>query len=234
MDRADEANSTANGSELVTLYQVEPEEIVILSLFYGFISLTGTLGNGLVIWIVCTSTRLQNTTNYFIANLALADLILAVLAVPFQFQAALLQRWNLPSFLCPFCPFFNCLSVNVSVGTLMAIAVDRYLAIVNPLSHRPTASGVKLWILVIWSTGVALALPHTLAHRVVYVPDYVQGGNKPFCDVVGMDRKVLDPSCIGDERGTRVAHEAIDRVTIFPRAADRLREKKDEIRHDLP
>jgi len=41
----------------------------------------------------------------FIANLALADVIIGLFAIPFQFQAALLQRWDLPYFMCAFCPF---------------------------------------------------------------------------------------------------------------------------------
>lgn len=50
-----------------------------------------------------------------------------------QFQAALLQRWDLPDFMCAFCPFVQTVSVNVSVFTLTAIAVDRHRAIINPL-----------------------------------------------------------------------------------------------------
>ena len=54
---------------------------------------------------------LQSVTNYFIANLALADVIIGVFAIPFQFQAALLQTWeHLPDLLCPFCPFFQVIS----------------------------------------------------------------------------------------------------------------------------
>lgn len=51
----------------------------------------------------------------------------------FQFQAALLQRWNLPTVMCPFCPFVQVLSVNVSIFTLTAIAIDRHRAILSPL-----------------------------------------------------------------------------------------------------
>jgi leucokinin receptor len=35
--------------------------------------------------------------------------------------------------MCAFCPFVQVLSVNVSVFTLTAIAVDRHRAILNPL-----------------------------------------------------------------------------------------------------
>ena len=36
----------------------------------------------------------------YIANLALADVTIGMFAIPFQFQAILLQRWALPPFMC--------------------------------------------------------------------------------------------------------------------------------------
>lgn len=46
-----------------------------------------------------------------------------------QFQAALLQRWNLPEIMCPFCPFVQYVSVNVSVFTLVRLIFVRAFAI---------------------------------------------------------------------------------------------------------
>lgn len=130
---------------------------VILSICYGSISVLAIVGNSLVMWVVTTTRRMQNMTNFFIANLALADIIIGLFVIPFQvinifylyilyifdnvlhillsskFQAALLQRWNLPHFMCAFCPFVRVLCVNVSVFTLTAIAVDRHRAILKPL-----------------------------------------------------------------------------------------------------
>ena len=48
---------------------------------------------------------MRTVMNLYIGNLALADVTIAVLYIPFQFQAALLNRWNLPSFMCKLCPF---------------------------------------------------------------------------------------------------------------------------------
>ena len=45
-----------------------------------------SLGNSLVITIVLTSRRMQTVTNYFIANLALADVVIGLFSIPFQFQ----------------------------------------------------------------------------------------------------------------------------------------------------
>ena len=48
---------------------------------------------------------MRTVMNLYIGNLAIADVTIAVLYIPFQFQAALLNRWNLPKFMCKLCPF---------------------------------------------------------------------------------------------------------------------------------
>ena len=93
---------------------------VILTVFfislYVVTSIVAVIGNSLVMYIVIFR-RLRTVTNMYIlniiitiitiitigryiANLALADVIIGVFAIPFQFQAILLQRWTLPPFMC--------------------------------------------------------------------------------------------------------------------------------------
>ena len=67
-----------------TLYQMTPEVVIVLSVFYGSISLVAVIGNALVMWVVATSRMLHSVTNYFIANLALADIIIGLFSIPFQ------------------------------------------------------------------------------------------------------------------------------------------------------
>ncbi|KDR12839.1 Tachykinin-like peptides receptor 99D, partial [Zootermopsis nevadensis] len=168
--------------------------IALLSIFYGTISVLAVAGNFLVMWIVARSRRMQNVTNCFISNLALADIIIGLFSIPFQFQAALLQRWNLPHFMCAFCPFVQVLSVNVSVFTLTAIAVDRHRAILNPLSARPSKTKAKLIIATIWCLATALAIPMAAALRVTYVDDPDPSGIvhvKPFCQNVHMSEVAM-------------------------------------------
>ncbi|XP_015606120.1 RYamide receptor [Cephus cinctus] len=176
------------------LYDVPAGLIALLSVCYGSISVLAVLGNSLVIWIVATSRRMQSVTNCFIANLALADIVIGLFAIPFQFQAALLQRWNLPHFMCAFCPFVQILSVNVSVFTLTAIAVDRHRAILKPLSARPSKLRAKIVIAGIWLLGGALAAPMAVALRVVMVPESAGVGRlrlKPFCCNENMSEKSM-------------------------------------------
>jgi len=175
----DEGNTTesqvTSHSQGTSPYDVPVEMVVLLSIFYGAISLVAVLGNSLVIIIVVTSRRMQTVTNYFIANLALADVVIGLFAIPFQFQAALLQRWNLPYFMCPFCPFFQNLSVNASIFTLTAIAVDRYKAIIYPLSNHASKQRTKIILACIWLVALGLAIPQAVAFRVYEVKDESSG-----------------------------------------------------------
>lgn len=69
------------------LYDVPVGLLVVLSILYGSISLLAVIGNTLVIWIVATTRPMQSVTNLFIANLALADVIIGMFAIPFQVNA---------------------------------------------------------------------------------------------------------------------------------------------------
>lgn len=174
-----------NDSQIVledNLYDVPPLIIGLLSLCYGMISLIAVSGNFCVLLIVGTSRRMRSVTNYFIANLAVADIIIGLFSIPFQFQAALLQKWVLPPFMCAFCPFVQVLSVNVSIITLSAIALDRYRAVVHPLKARTSKMSAKVVIIAIWIFSAAASVPYAVALRVTLIFDPQTGKDtKPFC-----------------------------------------------------
>lgn len=66
------------------IYNVPVGLVLLLSLLYGTISLLAIIGNFLVIWIVVTTRNMQTVTNWYIANLAMADVIIGAFAIPFQ------------------------------------------------------------------------------------------------------------------------------------------------------
>ncbi|EEC20107.1 G-protein coupled receptor, putative [Ixodes scapularis] len=185
-DEADEPNGSWARAPVATsgrLYEVPLEVIALLSFCYGTISLVAVLGNAFVLWIVATSRRMRTETNYLIANLAISDIIIGLFSIPFHFQAALLQRWLLPRFMCAFCPFVQVVSVNVSIFTLTAIAVDRYRAITIPLKARLNSRlTARALISVIWAVSMLAAVPYALALRVTLVQDAATGQRtRPFC-----------------------------------------------------
>lgn len=70
------------------LYQVPALLVVVLSVLYGSISVIAVAGNGLVIWAIVTSKRMRSVTNHYLANLAFADIVIALFAVPFEVSTA--------------------------------------------------------------------------------------------------------------------------------------------------
>lgn len=104
------------------LYEVPVGIIVLLSIFYGSISIIAVIGNSLVIWIVATTRQMQTVTNLFIANLALADVVIGMFVIPFQVIFSLSSScyyFFFFFFLCFHFSFFNflhCLSKRTIIA----------------------------------------------------------------------------------------------------------------------
>lgn len=177
------------------LYEVSPGLVALLSILYGLIAVVTVVGNALVILVIVRNRSMQTVTNFFIANLSVADEMIGIFSIPFQFQAALIQRWDLPAFLCPVAPFVKEVSVSVSIMTLVVISVDRYFAVIHPLKPLFSASMAKITMSFIWVFSVTMGVPSAIAFRVIWIakdepevvewshgePDVVVATVKPFC-----------------------------------------------------
>ncbi|RWS04436.1 neuropeptide Y receptor type 2-like protein, partial [Dinothrombium tinctorium] len=170
------------------IYIIPPSIVILLTICYLAVSLCAVVGNAMVLWIVFKSKRMRNVTNFFIANLALADIAIGAFAIPFQFQAALLQRWVLPHFMCSFCPTVQVVSLNVSIFTLVANSLDRHRAVTRPLKPRLMKRTAIIIIVAIWVFSVILAIPSFLAWEVRYiVEDELTNTTIPFCDTIRVE-----------------------------------------------
>lgn len=108
-------------------------------IMYISIFIFALFGNGVVCYIVYSSPRMRTVTNYFIANLAVGDILMSLFCVPFSFfPTLLLQYWPFGSLLCQLVNYSQAISVLISAYTLVAISIDRYIAILWPLRPRIT------------------------------------------------------------------------------------------------
>lgn len=116
-------------------------------------------GNSLVVYVVCMKKSMQTVTNLFIMNLALSDILMCLLAVPFTPISFFQEDWQLGKFLCHLVPFSLGVSVYVSTLTSLAIAIDRYFVIVHPYKPRMKLGVCCLLIAVVWIVSISISLP---------------------------------------------------------------------------
>ncbi|XP_006815768.1 allatostatin-A receptor-like [Saccoglossus kowalevskii] len=105
------------------------------------LGIIGTVGNGLVIVVVLSTPQMKTLTNYFIINLAVADLMTSMLLICNRF---LLKIGDFPvpggvsgELYCRlyFSAQFFWFTINASSYNLVLVTMERYFAIVHPLSY---------------------------------------------------------------------------------------------------
>ncbi|XP_069098248.1 adenosine receptor A3-like [Pleurodeles waltl] len=125
-----------------------------LDVFYivmeAVISVIDVIGNILVIWAVKINPDLQTPTFYFIVSLAVADVAVGFLVAPLAIVVSLGVEIHFYG-----CLFMCCLLIiftHVSILSLLAIAIDRYLRIKIPTRYRTVATTRRIWtgICVCW------------------------------------------------------------------------------------
>uniref|UniRef100_A0AAV2K4H6 Galanin receptor type 1 n=1 Tax=Knipowitschia caucasica TaxID=637954 RepID=A0AAV2K4H6_KNICA len=175
-----------NQSDAAALLGVGLDNFISL-LIFALIFTLGVLGNTLVITVLARTKPGQprSTTNIFILNLSVADLSYLLFCVPFQSTIYVLPTWVLGAFICKFIHYFFTVSMLVSIFTLSAMSVDRYVAIVHARksSSIRVARHAALGVLLIWTLSLAMASPVAHFQSIVERED-----NNTYCWEVWPDQ----------------------------------------------
>lgn len=127
---------------------------------YITIMIFSIIGNGIVCYLVHSATRMRSVTNFFIVNLSVGDMLMTLLCIPFSFISVLVLRyWPFGDIVCRIVSYWQAISVFVSAYTLVAISIDRYMAIMWPLRPRMSKSHAKIIIALVWFIALLTALP---------------------------------------------------------------------------
>ena len=157
-------NMTSNGDpgELPAWSQA------LIIFMYSMVTVLAVGGNAIVCYIVLAYQRMRTVTNYFIVNLACGDILMAVLCIPFTFIANVIKDyWPFGAVMCPIVSYAQVAVVFVSAFTLVAISLDRYIAIIYPLKPRMTTRQATMIILSIWIMALSVPLPVAILSRTV-------------------------------------------------------------------
>ncbi|NXK90441.1 PKR2 protein, partial [Formicarius rufipectus] len=135
-------------------------KIVIGVALVGIMLVCG-VGNFVFIAALARYKKLRNLTNLLIANLAISDFIVAIVCCPFEMDYYVVRQlsWEHGHVLCAAVNYLRTISLYVSTNALLAIAVDRYLAIVHPLKPRMNYQTAIFLIALVWIVSILVAIP---------------------------------------------------------------------------
>ncbi len=132
---------------------IKPEvEYVFLFIFISLASVCTVFLNLLVIISISHFKQLHTPTNLIILSLAVADLIVGLIVIPFMGIRFIESCWYFGETFCSLFLFIIFMVVTASLGNLFFISVDRYIAVSDPLRYavRVTTDKVVFWIIINW------------------------------------------------------------------------------------
>ncbi|CAK8672002.1 unnamed protein product [Clavelina lepadiformis] len=103
---------------------------IVMPSIYSVVCVTGLVGNGLVMYILCKKVQARSITDIYLINLALADFVFLAMLSFWIVDLALSGRWIFGSILCKLTSASTLTHMYASVFFLTAMSVDRLLAVV--------------------------------------------------------------------------------------------------------
>ncbi|XP_026232515.1 trace amine-associated receptor 13c-like [Anabas testudineus] len=160
--------------------------IVLLNILVSSVSVLTVALNLLVIISVSHFRQLHTPTNILLLSLAVSDFLVGLLVMPGEILRKT-SCWFLGDVMCSLYKYLTSLTISASIGDLVLISAERYVAICDPLhySTRVTVPRVRLCVFLCWScsvlySGVFMKADVTGADHSCYgecaiIVDYVTG-----------------------------------------------------------
>ncbi|XP_061569019.1 D(3) dopamine receptor isoform X2 [Cololabis saira] len=153
----DERNESSDASRRV---QGERNYYAML---YSLLILAIVFGNVLVCLAVLRERSLQTTTNYLVVSLAVADLLVASLVMPWAVYLEVVGgAWLFSRLYCNIFVTLDVMMCTASILNLCAISIDRYTAVVMPVLYNTTHCSRRRvfgMIATVWVLAFAVSCP---------------------------------------------------------------------------
>ncbi|XP_029301016.1 proteinase-activated receptor 2 [Cottoperca gobio] len=136
---------------------------VFLPIIYIIVFAVGLPTNTIAIWVFLFRTKKKHPSSIYMANLALSDLLFVIwvpLKIAYHFNG---NNWIYGEGLCKVMVAFFYGNMYCSISFIACISVQRYWAVVHPLTHQQTDNrvaigvSVMIWVLV-WLITIPLYL----------------------------------------------------------------------------
>lgn len=158
-DTVETATTNANGSTMDNMSGLSPEFTGLAVGLYSIIIVLGLTGNLMFCHIVISSAAMRTVTNYFLLNLAVADILITLFCTLNQAVLLYLGYFPFGSVGCLIIAIVQPVTIFGSSFTLVVISIERYIHILHPLKPRMKTSHTRMIIAVIWLASFLLCSP---------------------------------------------------------------------------
>ncbi|KAJ8319142.1 hypothetical protein KUTeg_004233 [Tegillarca granosa] len=155
-------------------------EVIIKATVTAQVMLTAILGNTLIVMVVLWNKSLRTTTNFFIVNLAISDILVTVSCTWVHLVKDLTEGWILGVFFCKFNSFVQVVSTVTSILSMVLIACDRFFGIVFAMKAHIIERRARNSLIFVWIISIAVGMP-MLFFRKLYSRQW-KNHNEQWCD----------------------------------------------------
>lgn len=167
-----ESNGTVLVDDHAKAILTSPLTTVFLPVVYIIVFVVGLPTNALAIWVFLFRTNKRHPSSIYMANLAVADLLFVIwipLKVAYHLNG---NNWIYGDSLCKVLVAFFYGNMYCSISFIACISVQRYWAVVDPLSHKHRKNSLAVFVsITIWVVVWVITIPLYLYSQAVQVPN---------------------------------------------------------------
>ncbi|XP_010620448.1 histamine H2 receptor isoform X5 [Fukomys damarensis] len=141
-----------------TVYKITISVVLIVLI------LITVAGNVVVCLAVGLNRRLRSLTNCFIVSLAVTDLLLGLLVLPFSAIYQLSCKWSFSKVFCNIYTSLDVMLCTASILNLFMISLDRYCAVTDPLRYPVLITPVRVAISLVFIWVISITLSFLSIH----------------------------------------------------------------------
>ncbi|TKR81206.1 hypothetical protein L596_015118 [Steinernema carpocapsae] len=155
---------------------------------YAAVFLSSILGNAVILIVLMLNSSMRTITNFFLGNLAIADLLVGFFCVlPNAVHFVLLSHgsWPFGEGMCHFYIYILHMIPNSSAGILVLLSIERFIAVLRPMlvHHLLTKTVLAIAAILCWVISGVMNLPYFFAVRYIDSPRFgsASGFSMPIC-----------------------------------------------------